>query len=502
MLSPQQVAKLKSKKGNSTSVDFLKDAFPEQRAFIEDPSQFKLAHCPRGAAKSYAVGLELFITMQAYPGCSTFYITKTRDMARNIMWRNVMKAIDKRFNVGIEFNETLLEGRHPNGSTFRLTGVDGDSKQQDKLLGGKYKLVVLDEVAFFDTDLTDIIYRTLMPAAARVAGKISMVSTSSDYHRGLFYEATRQDDISKRVPGWSLHSWSWEHNPYTYKEVRATLDGLIASNPLYTETNHYKQMYLNQWTIDSTNLVYKFNEKINTFSKLPALGRFAPNYAPERDADDWTYCLGVDFGYEDDNAWVLTAYHRNDPNLYIIKTFNQNHMLFDALEKKTKEFMSDPIFAPHKIVVDVSGKTIVESMRARTQIPFEYADKRDKADFIETLNGDLVQGKIKIHESCKSLISELGSLVWKTEQGKIVFPKKEKEGLSNHLCDAFLYSWRMGFHYQATPAENKVVVGSRQWYDQQAEQIWEREREKIERQYGEHEVGWASQPAFPKDWSF
>ncbi len=174
-------------------VNFRIGAFPEQIAFLEDPARFKIAHCSRGAAKSYTAGIGMYEFMQEFPGCSIFYVTKTHDMARNIMWSTVMKALNRDFNVGMDFNETLLEGRHPNGSTFRLTGIDGDSRQQDKLLGGKYKLVVLDEVAFFETDLSEIIERTLRPAVGRIGGSIWLVSTSSDYPRGIFFEATRPE---------------------------------------------------------------------------------------------------------------------------------------------------------------------------------------------------------------------------------------------------------------------------------------------------------------------
>lgn len=455
----------------ANSIDFLRDAFPEQITFINDPEQFKIGHCPRGAAKSYTAGIGIYKTMQENPGCNCFYVTKTSTMARNIMWKDVMKKINSDFNVGMEFNEALLEGRHPNGSVFRLTGIDGDAKQQDKLLGGKYKLVILDEVAFFDTDLTSIIYRTLIPAAGRVGGSIWMMSTSSDLTRGLFYEATRPE-VAMRTPGWKTHEWSWTDNPYVRDEMQATIDKLIAANPLIVETNHFKQMYLNLWTIDESKLVYKFNETRNIYKDLPKLS-----------TNGWSYVLGIDFGWEDDNAFVLTGYHVNDPVMYVIKTFKKPKMTFDEIISLTRSFMNDPVYAPHKIFVDVSAKQGVESMRQRSGIPFEYADKAGKAEFIEQLNGDLVMGNVKLHSSHLSLVEELTSLVWMTEGDKIKFPKKEHPSIPNHLCDAFLYAWRNGYHYHAAPATTIIPVGSKAWYEKQAENIWDRERERLENEF-------------------
>lgn len=466
----------------STNINFLKNAFPAQIAFLQDTSKFKIAHCPRGAAKSYTAGLGIYETLQAYPGCTVFYVTKTRDMARNIMWRNVLKEIDRDFQVGMDFNETLLEGRHPNGSTVRLTGIDGDAKQQDKLLGGKYHLVVLDEVAFFDTDLTSIIYRTLIPAAGRVGGSIWMVSTSSDLTRGLFYECTKPD-TSTRAQGWTIHTWSWKDNPYVVAEMQATIDALIAANPLIVETNHFKQMYLNEWTVDESKLVYKWNKDRNVYKELPT----------HLSADGWTYILGIDFGWEDDNAFVLTGYHVNDPTLYIINTYKKPKLTYDEIISITKSFMSHPIYAPHKIYVDVAAKQGVESMRIRSGIPFQYADKTAKVEYIEQLNGDFIQGKVKLHASHTDLISELSTLTWKTSGDKIVFPKKEHPGMPNHLADALLYSWRSAFHYNSSPKEAILPMGSKAWYDKTTnmEQLWQDEFDRLSAEETS-EPGWST----------
>jgi hypothetical protein len=471
----QEIARRSGTVAASVPPNFREGAFAQQIKFLEDTSQFKIAHCSRGAAKSYTAGIGIFETMEAFPGSSSFYVTKTRDMARNIMWFTVLKEIDEKFKIGIEFNETLLEGRHPNGSRLRLMGIDADRKQQDKLLGGKYKRVILDEVAFFERDLTEIIYRTLIPAAGRVGGDIWLLSTSSDYLRGLFYEAT-QPDKTKRIKGWSVHEWDWFDNPYIREEMQKTIDKLIAANPLIVETNHYKQHYLNMWTVDESKLVYRFNAQKNIIDTVPRLP-----------ADGWSYVLGVDLGWEDDNAWVLTAYHQNDPHLYVLRTFSKKRMTFDQTAAMTQRMMLDPMTQqplPCRIFIDGANKQGVESMRVRSSLPFEYADKMDKATFIELCNGDLVQAKIKVvdnqeNQENQELCQEMQQLVWESDGDAIKFPKKEHPGLPNHKCDAFLYAWRMGYHFHSSPAEVKVPIGSPAWYKAQAENIWEKERERL-----------------------
>jgi hypothetical protein len=456
--------------------DLLVGTFPEQRTFLLDPARLKAAHCSRGAAKSYTAGIGIYRTMMTFPGCSTFYVTKVHDMARNIMWGPVMKELDRVFRLKVEFNETLLEGRMSNGSTFRLTGIDGDRRQQDKLLGGKYKLVVLDEVAFFETDLTSIVYRVLVPAVGRIDGSIWQMSTSSDYPRGLFFDITNPDP-SLRTPGWSVHEWQWWHNPYVKEQLEKVRQELIEANPLIVETNHYKQHWENKWTIDESKLCYKFNAARNLIS-VKEWNDIKHSLHPGQ----WARVLGGDTGWEDANALVMTAYHLNDKRLFVPKSFAENHLTFDRFADVIEgQFMRDVDEAPSRVIIDGANKQGVESMKERYSIPFEYADKRDKATFIELFNADLVQGLIKLVDTPENqkLVKEMCELLWATENGVIKYPKKEQEGLANHRCDALLYAWRMGYHFHSAPAAKKIVKYSKEWYDAQAVEIWQKERERL-----------------------
>lgn len=480
-MTPRQKAAIKElqRRQAQSKKDFRKGAFPQQIDFLEDTSQFKIAHCSRGAAKSYTAGLGMFEFMQEHPNCYILYVTKTHDQARMIMWDSVMKKIAKDFNVPIDFNETRLEGRHPNGSLFRLVGIDGDAKQQNKLLGGKPKLVILDEVAFFDTDLTEIVYKTFIPASGRVGGSIWLMSTSSDYTRGLFYEATRPE-IELRTPGWSVHEWQWSDNPYIQKEMQKTLDQLVAANPNIVNTNHYKQHYLNLWVVDDSVLVYRYSPTLNHFDVLrPDLA--PPGLSPELlGTRGWSFFLGVDLGWEDDTAFVVGCYHENDPTLYIGDVFCSKQMTFNQVDDKVQAFMKQ--YPITRVIIDGANKQGVESMRARSLVPYELADKQDKVSHIELFNADLVQGKVKIGPNATPLVREMQGLLWVKDGDKPRIPKKENPQCSNHLCDAALYMWRLCYHHHWQERKQKLIVGSPQWYTKQSEEIWEREYDKIQQQ--------------------
>lgn len=316
-----------------------------------------------------------------------------------------------------------------------------------------------------------LVYGILKPAVADPnakgeRGTICMMGTSSNFTKGLFYDITTGVE-----PGWSLHTWSAHDNPYVRTQWQEELDEIDQLRPLFKETPLFKQWYLNQWVIDTEKLVYKFNQDKNLFDKRP--DRLKPN--------SWSYVLGVDLGYEDDSAFVLCAFHENDPTLYVVSTFNKKHMDITDVANKIKEYMSQ--YDIGKVIVDGSDKQSVEEMRRRHGVPLEASEKQGKSDFIELLNAELIQAKIKINDNCINLINELMGLVWKTTGDIIDLPRKEHPSLPNHLCDAFLYAWRYCYSYMAESIVIKPVMGTKQWQDAENAKMWEIEREKLEELY-------------------
>lgn len=444
----------------------LEMAFDKQYEFILHEARKKVLFCTRRSSKSFTAGLALVHTALMFPGTNSLFVGLTRGTAEAIIWKDVLKVIDTTFDLKCDFNETKLKMTFPNGSVILATGVDVDENEMKKLLGRKFKLVCIDEASMYTISL-DSLVNLIEPAIIDEDGTICLMGTASNFPRGMFYDITVGNQRD-----WELFTWSAYDNPHVARQWQAKLDEIAEKRPLYMLTPQFKQWYLNEWVVDAEKLCYKFDPDKNLIENIPNHKR-----------DGWSYVLGVDTGWEDASAFVLTAYHENDPKLYVVKCFQASKMTFDAVVARIEIFMADPEFAPHRVIIDGANKQGVESMRQRSSIPFEYADKQDKVTFIELCNSDLIEGKIQIlkKECNRSLSDEMMSLVWVTEGDKIKYPKKENPSLSNHLCDSFLYSWRCGYHYHSSPAVKKTVVGSREWYQKQAEDIWEREREHLEK---------------------
>jgi hypothetical protein len=254
-------------------------------------------------------------------GSSILYIALTRDSAKKIMWKDCIKVLNKKYELGCKFNEVELTATLPTGTIIYLTGVDAKPSEMEKLLGQKYALVIIDEAASFRINLDDLVYKTLLPAVSDYDGQILMIGTPGLITKGLFFDIT-----TGKEPGWKVFKWSWEDNPYQRKHIQKQLEILKTTKPGFELTPAYKQMYTGQWYIDEDKLVYKFAEVRNTAPSLPK-------------AREYFYILGVDLGYDPDpSAFVLAAYSAHDPNLYFIHAEKKTKMDVTSVANRIKHF--------------------------------------------------------------------------------------------------------------------------------------------------------------------
>lgn len=427
--------KLRKKQGTS----LLDKNFKKQTQFIQDEARLKAMFCTRRAAKSYTGGLELMKGMEDFPGKNFLYLGLTRSSAKGIIWKDVFKDIDRKHSLGMEFNKTDLTMTHKNESVTYISGIDADEDEMEKLLGKKYKKIFLDEASLYSVNLRKLIYGILGPAVIDDDGTIIMGGTSGDLTQGLFFDVTRGTE-----PGWKLHQWSAHDNPYIADKWQAELDKIERDRPAFKETPLFKQWYLNQWVIDENKLVYRFNSDRNKYQTLPRY-KFG----------EWNYVLGVDLGYDPDpSAFVVCAFHENDGCLYLLECFKKTEMDVTDVANKIKEYQAR--YSINTVVIDGSNKQAVEEMQRRHGIALRAADKTGKSDFIQIMNAEMIQSKIKVSDACKPLIDEWTTLIWTMVGDTIAIPRKENANCSNHITDAALYAWRFCYQFLSEPAKPQV----------------------------------------------
>ncbi len=164
----------------------------------------------------------------------------------------------------------------------------------------------------------------------------------------------------------------------------------------------------------------------------------------------WRYILSVDFGFEDDTAIVVGAFHPHDARCYIAESWKKPRMLTQELAETLIEWREK--YHPFRIVGDCQNKTLVETLREQYRIPIEPADKLGKEAHIAAMNSDLRTGKLMVLEPAnRALIAEWDALTW-AEKPRLLGIFRENPSRDNHLADAALYFHHASQHYRARPA--------------------------------------------------
>lgn len=452
---------------NTHSFDLNKIAFTKQLEFIHDPSKLKALFCTRRAAKSYTGGLYLVSEALRHDSINCLYIGLTRLSAKGIIWKDVLKDINKRNNLELQFNGSELTATTRNGSIIYVTGADADEDEMEKLLGKKYRLVIIDEAASFTVDLKRLIYGILKPATVDQGGTICLLGTSGNLTTGLFFDIT-----TRAEQGWKLFEWSAFDNPHVAKQWQEELDDIAKNRPLFMETPLFKQWYLNEWVIDLEKLVYRFAYSRNEYHSLPVLSHLGGTSVQ--------FVLGVDLGYDPDpSAFVVVAFHPHDPCLYILEAFKQTEMDITDVATKIKYYKHS--FSIDRVVIDGANKQAVMEIQKRHDVGLTTADKTGKVDFIAIMNAEFIQGKIKLSKDCQKLKDEYLNLIWNDKSLK----REEHPNCENHLTDAALYAWRFCYQFLSQMPKDKPNLRQRDQYVLHTQKLME---EALQRQIDKQEA--------------
>lgn len=442
--------------------------FPQQEEFIRDTYRRKALWCTRRAAKSYTAGMYLCEVANKFHGVNCLYLSLTKDSAMGIIWKDILQVIDSKHELGMHFRESKRDVESRTGSMVYISGADADADEMQKLLGRKYKLIIIDEAQAFSIDMRALIYGILGPTLIDQGGTICIMGTSGNLVQGLFYDVS-----NGKEPGWKLFSWTAFDNPYVAKQWQEELDEIDKTRPLFKRTALYRQWYLNEWVIDEDAKVYKFSPSLNRASALP------PGIT------DWRYVLGLDLAHSPDStAFVVGAYHGSSKVLYLVYAHKKTKM--DLTDVANFVRTLDERYHFDVRVVDGANKQAVAELNNRHSLGLIPApDKTQKADFIKIMNDDFIQGQIKLLPDTECLYNprasavgvkgakdggeELGEyqkLIWVLDANqKVIEPRKESPNIHNDAADGALYLWRYCYQY--------LFVSQEEYPDRSRQSIWE-----------------------------
>jgi len=435
------------------------DLFDKQLAFIDDKSEFKAAVCSRRAGKTYTLCYYLLEVAAKYPDGVVAYIALTRTNAKRLMWGALKKA-SREYHLGIRFNNSELTATLPNHSQIWLTGAN-DEADIDKLRGPNYRLVCIDEAQSYGGFLGEFIEEVLEPALIDNRGTLCLTGTPNAACAGYFHKATTIESYN-----YAVHKWTILENPYI-PHAKEYLDAKRQQKQWADNHPIYMREWRGEWVKSHDSLVYKYYDH-NIYDILP------------HDSGTVHYLLGIDLGYEDATSFSIGCFLDNDKHLWVLETPCYKKMIPSEIAEHVNSL--NEIYNFERIVADTGGlgKSIVEEMRQRWQLPIKAAEKQNKAAYIELMNGDLNTGRIKVKRGSK-VFEEWDLLQWDENH------RKEDPRYENHAADATLYMWREARHWLWEPLYRDPVPGESGYTTWMEDQVENQIRERV---IGNEDVPW------------
>jgi hypothetical protein len=465
VINPKVAAKELARRQQSagSNVIPLDPSFPSQNNFVEDTSRFIDAQCSRRAGKSTGLGKRFFKTMQKHPKAKCFYLSLTRDSAKEIMWP-VLQELNNMYKLNCTFIESKLTIIHPNGSKLQLYGADMKNFVK-RLRGQKSPGIGLDEAQDFGTHLQSLIDDVLTPMLVDYEdGWLAITGTPGPVPQGYFFDVTQ----NKRY-GYSHHEWDLLANPYL-PDPRAFIDDIKKKSEWSDTHPTLLREWQNKWVLDVEALWIQYTSSKNHFQSLPKL----PGNKK------YSYILGVDWGFKDSDALAVLAYSDESPTTYLVEELVTPKQGITELTNQIQEIRTR--YDISKIVMDEGGggKKMAEEMRRQHGIPVEPADKVRKQETVEFFNDALRTGRFMAPKDSRfAKDSYLVQIDWeKSTPNKIIIKKNPH----SDIIDAVIYGFKCSPAYAYEKPIEKAKIGTKEWAEAQQSEMWEKALNHFEQQ--------------------
>lgn len=410
----------------------------------KEPHARGAVRTPRRAGKTVLVVRCLQYRALRENGAKCAYITGSKDSARRITW-SMLEDDNRRFGLGAKFYRQTLEIHYPNGGVIYLMGVDRDDIT-DKIRGLALSFACLDEIDFVrNIDVEYYIYSVLEPTLADRRGGLALTSTPKPGNDSSFFGKAS----SGKVNGFRPIRWGMVDNPYTKVQMEELLQKRIAANPMFLETQTYKNEFLGEYAPDTENAV---------FPRLEAL------CIPEHKmAHDEKVVIGIMPNFYGETALAVLAWSRSNKKCTVLESFCVDYRdLEDVVEKASALLRIYPQERyDTRIIGGFSDKMAIEHIRNRFGIPMREGSRSDRVHWINQFNMDADMGLIQVvGPRNQSLLHQAGSLWWHNIGGHRTNDKFNKP---SSLAFAMLQAYEVCYHYKEIEKTSVIRRGTEEF---------------------------------------
>lgn len=437
--------------------DFL---FKEQLALAIDPAKFVTAVCSVRAGKTVACAADLINTCLTKPGITCLYITLARASAKRIIWADLHR-INREFELNAIPNESDLSLKFPNGSIIYCSGAS-DASEIEKFRGlSNVALAYIDESQAFRSHIKELVEEVLIKRLYDTNGRLRMIGTPGPIPAGYFYDASQSSK-------WAHHGWTLHKNFWLEKKSGCTAEEIIRQDcerkGVELNDPSIQRECFGKWVLDSNSLLLEYKAERNHYDHLPP--------------GNYIYILGMDFGFEDADAFAVLGHCPNSPDTYLIEeviahkqTYEEMTQTFDSLFRKYpfSKIMADP---------GGGGKKLVESLKQRYPVPLTVADKLGKIANYGLLNNALRTKRFFARRD--SRFAQDCNLLEK-DRDKSTPDRTVVKGHSD-IVDAALYAFRESPAYGYAPPVTKPKRGTKEFDDHFDEELFRQNQERLKKE--------------------
>lgn len=341
-----------------------------------------------------------------------WYVAPTYQMARQIMWDDLLDSIPRKWIKKI--NETRLEIALKNKTVIALKGAD----KPDTLRGVGLHLVILDEFQDMRPETWETVLR---PTLASTMGRVLFIGTPKSFNH-LYSHYMRGQDVSERT--WKSWQFPTITSPFILPEE-------IEEARRNMGEKEFRQEFEASFETMSNRVYYAFDRKIH-------VRRVA--FDPKK-----PIILGMDFNIDPMSAVLMQR--GDDGTLRVFDEISMNNSntteMADEIERRYWRHKPRIVIYPDPAGAGRStasrGESDLSILRQKGFKRLKYRKKHPRVrDRINSVNRMLksADGTVRliVDHSCKELIKSLEQTQYKEGKSEV-----DKKAGVEHMADALGY---------------------------------------------------------------
>lgn len=404
------------------------ELFPKQLELALNPNRFTASLTGSRAGKTTACAVIALQELINHPNSLGVYLALTDKSVANI-FMPIIRPLLAKYNIKANITAEFIQ--LSNGSKLIVLGANHIHKVET-FRGLKLRFCIIDECASFNQKILNyLIDEIMIQRLSDLQGRLMLIGTPAAHCSGLFFDITNGLE-----EGWGLVNWTVFDNPYMTKQAYADVDLYMKRKQCERQNPKLLREYDGIWAADDDELLVR----------APTLTVPHTPY----NLEGWRSVIGVDFGFNDETAFSVIGWERNNPKAYVLETFGITGDLVAKSQVGMVTYIGNVLnrlkeqYKPVKIVGDPAGasKILMDEFLFKHKVFMESAVKKDKAHYIEIMNDALVNQALVFHPTqTKELQREVSKLVWNEER------TREREGMKCDHFDATLYAYREALAY-------------------------------------------------------